>query len=210
MKQCFSCCLENTSVDAVWASFCKHKHLTLDVFRHDQEADSSSSCWSVRDRSPQSWPQAHLENITFARVSEDDLRLYSDQCFLNLFRLSQLLLEYLLSVQDTLATSLEVPNVHTSDTIYLLADALGFACGHWELSDRFLCTSACHILKVRRKHSFDMSGELTTRSPRKPRWYLRQSISNQDSSMQRTTICSVAGLLAAPFAALQVEKSLMT
>ncbi|CAM9098195.1 unnamed protein product, partial [Hapterophycus canaliculatus] len=51
--------------------------------------------------------QAHLENITFADVSEDDLRLYSDQCFLNLFRLSQLLLEYLLSVQDTLATSLE-------------------------------------------------------------------------------------------------------
>eukprot|EP00752_Nemacystus_decipiens_P010049 g8959.t1 len=51
--------------------------------------------------------QAHLENITFAHVSEDDLRLYSDQCFLNLFRLSQLLLEYLLSVQDTLATSLE-------------------------------------------------------------------------------------------------------
>ncbi|CAM9837616.1 unnamed protein product [Pylaiella littoralis] len=51
--------------------------------------------------------QAHLENITFANVSEDDLRLYSDQCFLNLFRLSQLLLEYLLSVQDTLATSLE-------------------------------------------------------------------------------------------------------
>ncbi|CAM9285916.1 unnamed protein product, partial [Scytosiphon promiscuus] len=51
--------------------------------------------------------QVHLENITFADVSEDDLRLYSDQCFLNLFRLSQLLLEYLLSVQDTLATSLE-------------------------------------------------------------------------------------------------------
>lgn len=54
-------------------------------------------------------PQAHLENITFADVKEDDLRPYSDQCFLNLFRLSQLLLEYLLSVQDTLATSLEVP-----------------------------------------------------------------------------------------------------
>lgn len=52
--------------------------------------------------------QGHLENITFADVTEDDLRLYSDQCFLNLFRLSQLLLEYLLNVQDTLATSLEV------------------------------------------------------------------------------------------------------
>lgn len=52
--------------------------------------------------------QAHLENIVFADVTEDDLRLYSDACFLNLFRLSQLLLEYLLSVQDTLATSLEV------------------------------------------------------------------------------------------------------
>lgn len=52
--------------------------------------------------------QAHLENIVFSDVIEDDLRLYSDASFLNLFRLSQLLLEYLLSVQDTLATSLEV------------------------------------------------------------------------------------------------------
>lgn len=52
--------------------------------------------------------QVYLENITYADLTEDDLRLYSDQCFLNLFRLSQLILEYLLSVQDTLATSLEV------------------------------------------------------------------------------------------------------
>ncbi|CAN0013314.1 unnamed protein product [Discosporangium mesarthrocarpum] len=51
--------------------------------------------------------QVHLENITFANVTEDDVRLYSDACFLNLFRLSQLLLEYLLSVQDTLSTSIE-------------------------------------------------------------------------------------------------------
>lgn len=62
-------------------------------------------------RRPDAEQQAHLENITFASVSEDDLRLYSDQCFLNLFRLSQLLLEYLLSVQDTLATSLEVSDL---------------------------------------------------------------------------------------------------
>ena len=54
--------------------------------------------------------QVHLENITFADVVEDDLRLYSDQCFLNLFRLSQLLLEYLLNVQDALAVNLEVSN----------------------------------------------------------------------------------------------------
>lgn len=81
----------------------------------ENEAGSSFS-WSNRD--PLFLQQAHLENITFAHVSEDDLRLYSDQCFLNLFRLSQLLLEYLLSVQDTLATSLEVTNARISDTIY--------------------------------------------------------------------------------------------
>lgn len=68
--------------------------------------------------------QAHLENVVFADVTEDDLRLYSDACFLNLFRISQLLLEYLLSVQDTLATSLEVgfqPNrelaLHTENAV---------------------------------------------------------------------------------------------
>lgn len=61
----------------------------------------------------------HLENVTFADVTEDDLRLYSDACFLNLFRLSQLLLEYLLSVQDTLAISLEVRYFKVCDrTLY--------------------------------------------------------------------------------------------
>lgn len=56
--------------------------------------------------------QVHLENVVFADVTEDDLRLYSDACFLNLFHISQLLLEYLLNVQDTLATSLEVGFQH--------------------------------------------------------------------------------------------------
>lgn len=65
--------------------------------------------------------QGHLENIIFADVTEDDLRLYSDQCFLNLFRLSQLLLEYLLNVQDTLATSLEVRTIVDARTEYCQA-----------------------------------------------------------------------------------------
>ncbi|CAM9926974.1 unnamed protein product, partial [Phaeothamnion confervicola] len=51
--------------------------------------------------------QLHLEGIAFCDVTEDDLRLYSDDCFLKLFQLAQLSLEYLLHVQDTLAASLE-------------------------------------------------------------------------------------------------------
>jgi Iguana/Dzip1-like DAZ-interacting protein N-terminal/Ubiquitin family len=51
--------------------------------------------------------QQHLENITFSSLDEDDLRLYSDDCFIKLFQLAQLTMEYLLSVQDTLATSIE-------------------------------------------------------------------------------------------------------
>lgn len=51
--------------------------------------------------------QMHLENLTFSDICEDDLRLYSDDCFLKLFQLSQMTLEYLLSVQDTLASGLE-------------------------------------------------------------------------------------------------------
>ena len=43
--------------------------------------------------------QSFLENITFSDVSSDDLKLYSDECFIRLFQITQLTLEYLLNVQ---------------------------------------------------------------------------------------------------------------
>eukprot|EP00948_MAST-09A_sp_MAST-9A-sp1_P003967 g3967.t1 len=49
--------------------------------------------------------QRHVENIAFADVDVNDLRAYTDEHFLKLFRLTQLTIEYLLNVQDTLYTS---------------------------------------------------------------------------------------------------------
>ncbi|CAM9365756.1 unnamed protein product, partial [Chrysoparadoxa australica] len=51
--------------------------------------------------------QEFIENITFSDISTDEMCLYSDESFIKLFQLSQLTLEYLLSVQDSLATNLE-------------------------------------------------------------------------------------------------------
>eukprot|EP00569_Conticribra_weissflogii_P002945 CAMPEP_0171327724 /NCGR_PEP_ID=MMETSP0878-20121228/204_1 /TAXON_ID=67004 /ORGANISM="Thalassiosira weissflogii, Strain CCMP1336" /LENGTH=774 /DNA_ID=CAMNT_0011827521 /DNA_START=215 /DNA_END=2539 /DNA_ORIENTATION=- len=50
--------------------------------------------------------QSFLENITFAEVSEEDFDLYSNECFVKLFTIAQLTLEYLLDVQDTLSVNL--------------------------------------------------------------------------------------------------------
>ena len=51
--------------------------------------------------------QSFLENITFSDLGEEELRLYSDDAFLRLFQLTQLTIEYLLNVQDTLASNLD-------------------------------------------------------------------------------------------------------
>ncbi|GMH97423.1 hypothetical protein TrVE_jg3227 [Triparma verrucosa] len=51
--------------------------------------------------------QAFLENITFSDVSADELSLYSDDTFVRLFQVTQLTLEYLINVQDTLAGNLD-------------------------------------------------------------------------------------------------------
>ena len=51
--------------------------------------------------------QSFLENITFSDVSSEDLKLYSDDSFIRLFQITQLTLEYLLNVQDTLASNLD-------------------------------------------------------------------------------------------------------
>ncbi|KAL3782432.1 hypothetical protein HJC23_006005 [Cyclotella cryptica] len=50
--------------------------------------------------------QSLLENITFAEITEDDFDLYSNDCFVKLFQINQLTLEYLLDVQDTLSANL--------------------------------------------------------------------------------------------------------
>ena len=48
--------------------------------------------------------QLHLENLTFADLTTDDMVSYTDEHFLKLFRLSQLTIEYLLNVQNALLT----------------------------------------------------------------------------------------------------------
>ena len=50
--------------------------------------------------------QNHLENITFCNLREEDLRFLSDPLVVKLFRVAQLLIEYLLYAQDQLATNL--------------------------------------------------------------------------------------------------------
>eukprot|EP00516_Mucochytrium_quahogii_P004567 CAMPEP_0203760322 /NCGR_PEP_ID=MMETSP0098-20131031/13641_1 /ASSEMBLY_ACC=CAM_ASM_000208 /TAXON_ID=96639 /ORGANISM=" , Strain NY0313808BC1" /LENGTH=917 /DNA_ID=CAMNT_0050653835 /DNA_START=81 /DNA_END=2834 /DNA_ORIENTATION=+ len=54
--------------------------------------------------------QTHLENITFSELDDADMKTYTDDNFMKLFRLTQLTVEYLLNVQHTLysyATTLE-------------------------------------------------------------------------------------------------------
>ena len=46
--------------------------------------------------------QAHLKNITFSKVDEKDLRNYTDEGIIKLFKLSQLIIEYMIAVQTTL------------------------------------------------------------------------------------------------------------
>jgi hypothetical protein len=48
--------------------------------------------------------QHHLENLTFSDLNEHDIQVCSDSQFLKLFQLSQLTIEYLLNVQDKLAS----------------------------------------------------------------------------------------------------------
>ena len=51
--------------------------------------------------------QIHLENLTFSELKESDLRYLTDPQIIKLFRTSQLMIEYLLFVQDHLSTNLQ-------------------------------------------------------------------------------------------------------
>ena len=51
--------------------------------------------------------QLHLENLAFSDLTSLDVGMYGDEVFIKLFRLSQLTIEYLLNVQDTLASNLD-------------------------------------------------------------------------------------------------------
>jgi len=50
----------------------------------------------------------HLENIAFCNLREDDLRFITDQHVIKLFRAAQLIIEYLLYVQEQLAKNLNI------------------------------------------------------------------------------------------------------
>eukprot|EP00600_Ochromonadales_sp_CCMP1393_P003028 CAMPEP_0174989194 /NCGR_PEP_ID=MMETSP0004_2-20121128/20579_1 /TAXON_ID=420556 /ORGANISM="Ochromonas sp., Strain CCMP1393" /LENGTH=1304 /DNA_ID=CAMNT_0016242561 /DNA_START=94 /DNA_END=4008 /DNA_ORIENTATION=- len=52
--------------------------------------------------------QAHVENITFCNLREEDLRYLTDPQIVKLFRVSQLMLEYLLFSQDKLVDNLNL------------------------------------------------------------------------------------------------------
>lgn len=57
--------------------------------------------------------QEFLENICFADVSKEDVSTFTDEAFVKLFRLTQLIIEYLLNVQDQIyGQSVDVARKH--------------------------------------------------------------------------------------------------
>lgn len=50
--------------------------------------------------------QSYLENITFCNLEEEDLRIMTDPQIIKLFRVAQLMIEYLLYAQEQLASNL--------------------------------------------------------------------------------------------------------
>jgi hypothetical protein len=50
--------------------------------------------------------QEHLEGLCFTQLHEEDLRQYTDPMICKLFKLSQYTIEYLLHVQEQLASAL--------------------------------------------------------------------------------------------------------
>ena len=50
--------------------------------------------------------QVHIENITFCNLKEEDLRYMTDPQIIKLFRITQLIIEYLLYSQDKLVENL--------------------------------------------------------------------------------------------------------
>ena len=51
--------------------------------------------------------QTHLENLTFCELKESDLRYLTDPQIIKLFQTSQMMIEYLLYVQEQLTTNLQ-------------------------------------------------------------------------------------------------------
>ena len=51
--------------------------------------------------------QTHLENLTFCELKESDLRYLTDPQVIKLFQTSQMMIEYLLFVQEQLTTNLQ-------------------------------------------------------------------------------------------------------
>jgi zinc finger protein DZIP1 len=50
--------------------------------------------------------QLHIENLTFCNLKEEDLKYMTDPQVVKLFKISQLIIEYLLYSQDSLVTNL--------------------------------------------------------------------------------------------------------
>jgi hypothetical protein len=80
--------------------------------------------------------EAHLEELAFAQLTEGDLRWISEPGYLQLFRVMQMLVEYLLYVQNALHTR----NVELETTAGTQAAAasppLSFAHPEWREQER--------------------------------------------------------------------------
>lgn len=68
---------------------------SLDLERIVQEVDIDSL-------------QAHLENLTFCNLREQDLKYMTDPHVIKLFRVAQMIIEYLLYAQENLAERLTI------------------------------------------------------------------------------------------------------
>jgi hypothetical protein len=58
--------------------------------------------------------QQHIENITYCNLREEDLRYLTDPQVVKLFKISQLMIEYLLYSQDQLVSNLNKLSVKYS------------------------------------------------------------------------------------------------
>ena len=66
--------------------------------------------------------QSQIENITFCNLKEEDLRYLTDPQIIKLFRVSQLMMEYLLYSQDQLVENLNKLSVKYNEKKRLALD----------------------------------------------------------------------------------------
>nr|CCA26475.1 conserved hypothetical protein [Albugo laibachii Nc14] len=69
--------------------------------------------------------QKHVENLTFSDVTVEDIKNYSDPYFLKLFQIAQMMLEYMLSVQESLLRQCSHEEEHCERLLLQCTDLKG-------------------------------------------------------------------------------------